>query len=268
MSGSIPPTSIASDPTITSLMGKITNLVSNLTTSLADKLLNRPGTTGYVEIRNNELTQKLAKARNNYTKAPYELSLAEKNMFEYNGGDTANGEAVYNMTIIDRFATTAAELRRNSIEKQQEFMANITESLKQYQAQKLFAARTVELLQVRKKENIDLTKKLEMYDRILQTSERKVMYQIKDTSSLFTYRRAMIFLYYAAIICYIIFSNFIPEKLYVDKTIWLMIIIACIIPIILNILIKWIFIIGDVLVFWFKGRPHKDVYADLKGDTP
>ena len=73
----------------------------------------------------------------------------------------------------------------------------------------------------------------------------------------------MMFIYYAAIIGYIIFGNFIPDQLYLKYTVWLILIIVSIIPIILNIVIKWLFIFYDLLSYWFGELPHKDVYIDL-----
>ena len=102
-----------------------------------------------------------------------------------------------------------------------------------------------------------------MFDRIVKTNERKVVYEENDTGGLHTYRRILLFFYYSAIIGYIIFANFIPDKLYLKYSVWVIIIIAAVLPIILNMLIKWIFIIGDVVVYWFKEIPHKDVYIDL-----
>ncbi len=132
----------------------------------------------------------------------------------------------------------------------------------------MFSERTVQLLQVRQKENADLLKKMEMYERILQTSERKVVYEVKDADSLHTWRRGMLFLYYSAIVCYIIFGNFIPDKLYNNKSVWLIIVIVSLIPIILNLVIKWIFIIFSVLGYWFNELPHKDIYSELGEDRP
>jgi hypothetical protein len=250
---------------IKTLTDKFRGLSQILSGAILDNVLPRTG----AEYRNKKaqaLQRKWTDASNNYRDAPYELSYAEKKFYDYNNGDTG-GEDVYNLTIIDRFANTAAELKKNSIEKQQEFMANLSQALKQYQAENLFAVRTGELLETRQKENADLIKKLEMYNRILQTSERKVIYEIKDSTSQYTYRRVMLFLYYAAIICYILFGNFIPDKLYINKSIWIILIIVSVIPIILNLVIKWVFIIGDVFMYWFGERPYKDVYADL-GDSP
>ena len=124
----------------------------------------------------------------------------------------------------------------------------------------------MQLLQIRKQENADLVKKIDMYNRVLQTSERKVVYQINDTEGLNTWRRVMLFLYYSTVVSYIIFGNFIPDKLYLNKFVWLLIVIVSLVPLILNLLIKWVFIIGEVLAFWFQTRARKDVYADLKGE--
>jgi hypothetical protein len=262
--------SVISDDFIQNIASKMAKLVSNLTNNLAYnlKLSQDPNSPTYVNNKNKLFKDKWTDASNNYKDAPLKLSLAEKNYFHYNkGASTEDGDALYNMTIIDRFAGTAQELRQNSIEKQQEFMANLTQALKQYQGEMLFAERTEQLLQIRQEENADLTKKLDMYNRILQTSERKVVYETKSTTSLYTYRRVMLFIYYAAIVCYIIFSNFISDKLYLKKSIWVIIIIISLIPLILNLLIKWIMIIGDVIAYWFSKRPHKDMYADIKDGT-
>jgi hypothetical protein len=240
----------------------LTGLITSLSGGVADKILTPSGSTG--TNRDTVLRQKWTDASNNFRDAPFELSFAEKNYYHYNnGGNTAEGDVKYESAIIDRFAQTADELKKNSIEKQQEFMVDISQMLKQYQGQKLFSQRTEQLLKTRQKENADLIKKIEMYDRILQTSERKAVYEINDTSSHYTWRRVMIFLYYSAIVCYIIFGNFIPDKIYLNKSVWLMIVIASVIPIILSIIIKWVFVIGDVLAYWFKERPYKDIFADL-----
>ena len=247
---------------ISNMISKITALASNISGVLIDRVTNPPGSASYKARKNTQYQEEWTDASKNYSDAPFELSLAEKNYYVYNNGEP-DGEEIYNMTIIDRFANTANELRKNSIDKQQEFMANLTENLKQYQGEKLFSERTVELLQVRQKENADLVKKLDMYERILQTSERKIVYEVNDSSSLHTWRRVMLFLYYSAIVCYIIFSNFIPDRLYTSKSVWLIIIIVSLIPIILNLVIKWIFIIGNLLAYWVKESPHKDVYSEL-----
>ena len=73
----------------------------------------------------------------------------------------------------------------------------------------------------------------------------------------------MIFIYYAALIGFIIFGNFVPDQMYLKYTIWIILVIVAIIPIILNIVIKWLFIFYDLLSYWFGELPHKDVYVNL-----
>ena len=209
-----------------------------------------------------KLAKILVDAQKTNLNSPLELSLAEKNFYEYNEGDEG-GETIYNNLIIDRFAKTAEELRKNSVEKQQEFMIELSQNLKQYKTDTNALERNKQLLATRQKEQRDLIKNINILDRIVKTNERKVVYEEKDTDGLYTYRRILLFFYYSAIVGYIIFANFIPDKLYMKYSVWLVIIIAAVIPIILNILIKWMFIIGDVVYYWAKEIPHKDVYIDL-----
>ena len=144
---------------------------------------------------------------------PLELSQAEKNYYVYNGG-LRGGEQVYDKLIIDRFATTANEFKKNSISKQQQFMAELIQNIKQYQAGLIFQTQMTNLLKLRQNEQDDLKKNINYYQKILHTSERKVVYENKNSDSLYMYKRVMIFLYYAALVCFFIFGNFIPDKLY------------------------------------------------------
>lgn len=250
------------DDSIKKLINKVTGLVNDISGSLIDRITCAPGTECYYEKRENALKNKWDRANTNYNNAPEDLSRAEKNYYVFNKGDNG-GEKVYDNIIIDRFATTAKELRENSIEKQQDYMNNLSHMLKQYQGEKQFVVRAEELVNVREKEKKELIKKINKYEAILQTNERKVIYEHKDMDSLYTYRRVMLFLYYSVIVCYIIFGNFIPDKKYKNYSIWAVIIIAVIFPIILNIMMKWLFITYDAISYWLAEIPHKDVYADL-----
>ena len=242
-------------------LGKLQALMASLP-SLTSLVNCTPDSACFKKKHNVKLAQILIDAQKTNINSPLELSLAEKNFYEYNEGDEG-GETIYNNLIIDRFAKTAEELRKNSVEKQQEFMIELSQNLKQYKTDTNALERNKQLLATRQKEQRDLIKNINILDRIVKTNERKVVYEEKDTEGLYTYRRILLFFYYSAIVGYIIFANFIPDKLYMKYSVWLVIIIAAVIPIILNILIKWIFIIGDVVYYWAKDIPHKDVYIDL-----
>ena len=248
---------------LNAMITTVSQITGTVSTSLMDQLIGcQKGTACYNGKRNSFLETKLSAAKTAYASAPLDLSRAEKNYYEFNGGENG-GEDIYNKMIIDRFATTAEQFKQNSIEKQQDFMADLAQILKQYEGEVLFAAREEDLLGVRLKEYADLLKKINKYQAIVQTSQRKVAYEYKDMDSLYLYRRIMLFLYYSVIVIYIIFGNFIPDKLYLKKTVWLMIIIAAIVPIIFNICIKWLFIFADAFSYWYSDVVPKDVYHDL-----
>jgi hypothetical protein len=217
------------------------------------------GSDCYKSKHNDYLKKIFDEKKVNLSDAPLELSRAEKNYYKYNGGQNG-GNQIYNKLIIDRFARSAEQFKQNSIDKQQEFMANLAQTLKQYQAEVIFQIQMEKLLKFRQEENYNLTKNINYYEKIVQTSERKVVYENKNMDSLYIYRRMMLFIYYSCIIWFILFANFIPDKLYLKYTVWILIVLASIMPLMLNLLIKWIFFIFDVISYWLEDLPHKDVY--------
>jgi hypothetical protein len=251
---------------MTAMLDKVSAIVNDISGSLLSRLNSsygcQPGTECYNTKRQTLLQHKLRDAQTAFANAPLDLSRAEKNYYEFNAGQNG-GEAIYNKMIVDRFAKTVTDFKQNTIERQQDFMADLSQILKQYQGEILFAKREEDLLVSRAVEYADLVKQINRFEAIVQTSQRKVVYEYKNMDSLYTYRRVMLFLYYSIIVGYIIFGNFIPDKLYEKYSIWLMIIIAAIIPIILNIIMKWLFILGDAVAYWFADIPHKDVYYKL-----
>jgi hypothetical protein len=235
--------------------------------TLLDSLTCSPGSECYKTKRTALLKKNFDSKTKTYNDAPLDLSRAEKNYYVYNQGEPG-GEDIYNELIIDRFATTGTMFKKNSIEKQQQFMAELIQSIKQYQSAILFQKQMNNLLKLRQDEQNKLTKYINYYQTILQTSERKVVYENKNMDSLYIYRRIMIFLYYAGLVCFIVFGNFIPDKLYTQKSVWFIILIVAIIPIIMNIVIMWLFILYDTVSYWFADLPHKDVYFNLGGNPP
>jgi len=218
------------------------------------------GSECYKTKHNLELQTLFNLAQERLNNAPMDLSRAEKNYYVYNKGESG-GNQNYNKLIIDRFAKTAEEFKKNSIDRQQQFMSDLSQALKQYQAQTMFGDQSIKLLKSRQDEHNDLVKNINYYQKVLQTSERKAVYENKNMDTLYINRRIMTFIYYGCIVSYIIFGNFIPDKLYNNYSIWAVIIIALVFPLILNLLVKWIFVFYDVVSYWFAELPHKDVYT-------
>lgn len=252
-------------PSINDVVSKFTKqLMDALPPGLLDILKGVKLGPEYAEQRDNYLAIEMANKKQQLDEeiSQKELGRAEKNYYEYNKGENG-GEAKYQTLIFDRYATTAKEFRINSIEKQQDFAGNLSRALKQYQGQLVFLKQSNELLNTRKKQQKDLITKINKYESILQTSQRKVEYENKNSDSLFLYRRLMLFIYYSAVIGYILFGNFIPDQLYKNYTVWFIIFIAIIMPLILNLTVKWMFVMYDAISYWFADLPTKDVYADL-----
>ena len=222
----------------------------------------RKGEECYKTQRNAYLKTKYDEEQEKYNSAPIDLSRAEKNYYVYNEGNSGGNNA-YNELIIDRFSATAQQFKQNSISMQQEFMGNLSQSLKQYQSSVIFKDQLKNLLKMRENEKKSLIKNINYYKKIVQTSERKVVYENKNMDTLYIYRRLMIFVYYGIIICFIVFGNFIPDQLYKKYSVWLVLIIAAIFPIILNMITMWLFILYDTLTYWFSDIPYKDVYINI-----
>lgn len=260
-------------------MDSVNSQLSTLSAALAGKVPGAAGGSGggmgivdtltcpigsecYKTKHNKYLQNKLEQAQRKLDSAPIDLSRAERNYYDYNAGETG-GDTIYTTLISDRFAETANEFKKNSIDRQQQFMSDISQALRQYQSQSNFQSQADKLVEMRQAEQDELIKNINYYQKILQTSERKVVFENKNSDSLYSYRRMMVFVYYAGIICFILFGNFIPDKLYTKYSVWLLIVIVSIIPIILNIAIIWMFVYYDMLAYWFEELPHRDVYKKL-----
>ena len=227
-------------------------------TNIINLLTCPPGSECYKTKHNKYLKNVFRQAQEKYDAAPIDLSRAEKNYTISN-----EGSAAYDTLISTRLSATVDEFRQNSIDRQRQFVADLTQALKQYQAEAVFQSQAASLLSLRTNEQNDLINQINYYQKILQTSERRVVFENKNMDSLFSYRRSMLFLYYAGIIAFIIFGNFIPDKLYTRYSVWLLIIIAAIIPVILNMTIMWFFLFYDTLAYWLADLPHKDVYKQM-----
>ena len=244
------------NPAMKKLIDKIANIANRLSESTFNALMCDDAcqrNKNIIQLNNNYEREK--------TKAislPQDLSKAERDYIVYK-----DGEAVYNKTITDRFASTAEEYKKNSIKKQRAYMTDLAQTLKQYQSEKNIAVRAEELLVERQKEYERLNILYNKYERIVQTNERKVVYENKDMDWLFTWRRVMMFFYYTIIVAYLVYGDFFSKEQWKKFSVWIVLIIVGIIPFILNMIIKWLFIIKAYLSYLFSEMPHKDVYMEL-----
>lgn len=244
----------------TTAMGEIASMVNTANTTMGGFLCG-PDTDCYKDKKIERLLKRKTAAEDNRVHANEIASRAEKKWYIYKSDNDATE---YNNFIFDRFSTAASgDFRKNSIEKQRHYMRDLSQLLKQYQTEYDLIDNSKKLLMERQKQNERLVMKLNKYEGTVQTSERKVVYEYRNMETLHLFRRVMLFLYYSIIVMYLVFGPFIPEKQYTQKSVWLIILIALSFPLMLNMLVKWVFIIKDYIGYWFEEIPHKDVYIDL-----
>ena len=107
--------------------GLVTNNIFKLLTNIQDPTVKNNSI-------NDKLTRIMEKKKENVEKAPFELGQAEKNLYLFNKGESG-GDEKYNSMIVDRYATTAADFKKNTIDKQQKFAGNLLQHIKQYEGQ-------------------------------------------------------------------------------------------------------------------------------------
>jgi hypothetical protein len=198
----------------------------------------------------------------NTDKDANDLSHAEKNYYQYT--DVSGGSDIsYNQLLTVRFATTAAKFRDNTVDKQTQYMREMYQLLKQYQVAKIFADRAEELRDKKINENQKLANTLSRYQGVVQTNERRVMYESQNLESHRTYRRVLLFFYFSILLLFLIFGSFFPEQQYKKFSVCLVLGLAIAFPLILNLLVKWVFLLADYISYWWSEIPHKDVYSEI-----
>ena len=221
-----------------------------------------PSLSSAIGVPNNALQNEFDSMKIIYDNASENLSRAEKNFIISKGGIED-----YNKLTDGRISTELDEISNMLIDDYRNNMTFIDQIAIQFKSE-ISSLRNAKMgydnLLI---ENAILTKKLDAYSRILNTNERKTVYELRNMKNLYTYRRVLFFVYYLAIIAYIFFSDFIPKKLYADYTYIVIILIVIIFPFMLNTLISWTVMFINAIHYWLDDSMVKDVYDELDKTT-
>jgi len=164
-------------------------------------------------------------AKKNYAKAPEDIKQAEKNYYIYD-----KGYGAYKDMLYDRHAKTAAEFIKSAKQKHGDLQAELQDLLANYDAGSIYLKRMNELLKIKLAEKEDLAKKIDDYTGFTETNGRKVIYEDRERDTLTMYRQGLLYLFFAIILLYIIFGNFIPNKAYKKWQVWLVLSLFIIVP--------------------------------------
>ena len=246
----------------TDLIAAVRNLVTTISNSIPAVVASIGGANTGVGNTNN-LFNEFTAMNTVYDNASTNLARAEKNYIV----STDGGVSQYNTLINNRISGELNEVEHIIIDDYKNNMNFIDQIAKQYKSEisALRNARTgYDNLLI---ENAVLAKKLDAYSKILNTNERKTVYELQNMKNLYLYRRVLFFIYYLLIAQYIFFGEFIPKKLYTDYTYLVILLIMIIFPFILNTIISWTIMCINALHFWFDDSIIKDVYDELDKTT-
>lgn len=200
--------------------------------------------------------QKWELAKKQYKEAPEEIKQAEKNYYIYD-----KGYGAYKDMLYDRYSKTAAEFKSTSNKKYSDLYEMLKLLVKGYNEGTTYLKRMNELLQLKLVEKEKLEHDIDAYISFTETSGRKVIYEDRERDSLTTYRTFTIYIFYAIIILYIVFGNFIPNKVYNKWQVWLIFFLFIIFPYYLvDKIVKYIFSLYSYSTSW---RLKKNVYKNL-----
>ena len=221
-----------------------------------------PAVATAINSNTNSLQDEFNTMKISYDNASANLSRAEKNLIISKGGLSD-----YKLITDRRISTELDEISNMLIDDYRFDMAFIDQMALQFKSEiaSLYNARMG--YDNLRNDTAILTKKLDAYSKILNTNERKTVYELHNMKSLYTYRRVLFLVYYLSIIAYIFFSDFIPKKLYADYTYIIILLIVIIFPFMLNTFISWTMMFINAIHYWLDDSIVKDVYDELDNTT-
>ena len=186
------------------------------------------------ERTSQELKKKLDLIQNsNYEK---DMEDAEKNYYI-----STNGLAQYNQLLNARNMKKTDEFIENQKTDHVEVVGNIFDVNKELQTKAVYIKRINELLAIKLRKKAQLEKDVEKYISTVQTTDRRVDYELKDMDWNDTFNKILKYIYYGILIIYILFGNYLSTKKYKDIFVWLLIVLYIILPYGLYPLVKRVY---------------------------
>jgi predicted nucleic acid-binding protein len=186
------------------------------------------------ERTSQELKKKLDLIQNsNYEK---DMEEAEKNYYI-----STNGEAEYNELLLARNIKKATEFIKNQTKDHLDIVKNIIEMIKNLETKTVYTKRMNELLAVKLRKKTQIEKNIDKYISTVQTTDRRVDYELKDMDWNDTFNKILKIIYYGILVLYILFGDYLPTRKYMDFSIWLLIVLYIALPYGLNPLVKRIY---------------------------
>lgn len=227
------------------------NKLNAILAQTKDKLLCNPDC--QKQRQGNAYKQKWDLAKKNYKAAPEEIKQAEKNYYIFD-----KGYGAYKDMLYDRYTKSAAEFKAASNKKHAIVETEIQELLANYTAGTTYLKRMNEFLKIKLQEKEDLQHDIDAYIGYTETSGRKVIYENRERDSLTTYRQVITYLFLLIVLLFLVFGPFLPNKLYKQWRVWLILALFLLLPyFLIDRVVKLIFSLYNYLATW---QVRKNVY--------
>jgi hypothetical protein len=186
-----------------------------------------------------------------------EIEQAKKNYYLYAGGENA-----YNAVKSSEYAQSAADYQNDATNEMNQLQDQISDSLERYTYNTEHIQSLNELYAIKVKKNNEIENKIDEYNKITFTSQRKIVYENHDMTRIQTYHKIVIFIYYGLFLYYLVDGNFFSDKLYNDKIMVSVFLFYLLFPFILKFVVRKIFDLANAISYAFNNKLHKNVYTN------
>lgn len=205
-----------------------------------------------------DLRQKWENAKKTQKNAPQATIQAQKNYLI-----ASEGVQGYHNTMFNYYSKVADELKDKSKSSNADFLKDMDNLISEYSLDEINIDKLKDLLQVRLKQNKSYKQKLDASNKIVQTNDRKVVYENWAKQGLTTTAIILYIIYAVIYIVFIIVTVRNPNFDFKNYKSYISIIIFLIIPFIIKyiaLLIKYIY---NNLIFFLDNKAPKNVFKNL-----
>ena len=156
---------------------------------------------------------------------PQTVENAEKKYFSFIDGDFG-----YKQALVERFKKVARKNKADSLNSHEDVLKELNTLLSSYTALSNTYEKVEELKELKQDENKDLMKTIDKEKAVIQTNDRRVVYEDWDTQHLGTIHTFLFYIYYVSLVLFVIFGPFIREKRYKNVIYDIFIIILFVLP--------------------------------------
>jgi len=205
-----------------------------------------------------ELRERMNQASNTVKTAANDLTQAEKNYYEYK-----DGPAEYLDYLLDKNKREYERVVEEMSATEMDSYKQVISLIYGYSAERIHAKEMDKLMDIRLKENKDLKIELDSMIGVTTTSDRKIEYQSNEIDWLQNVRYFLYTIYILLLVLYILFGNFIKDKLYEKKETWVYIVFYCSFPFLISYLSIFSFWLYDQTMRLFRINLPRNVYVKL-----